>query len=166
MFDCVTKYDWIVIFSNVIFFMVVQSLFFIAIASKQYENVLANKMDFVSRFVSKSSMSKQKLKDLKDTFLQQNIGIAEGQHKQRMQENKKYIKKFCVYPIMAAVAVLLCIIYYFKTDLPWTSIDSLNLTLVMLAYATELYFFFFIVRKFEFVGDHYIIANTFKEASN
>lgn len=165
MFDCITKYDWIVILSNVIFFMVVQSFFFYFVASKQYENVLANKMDLVSRFANKNELSKQKFKDFKDAFLLQQNKKADQQYSERMKENWQYIKKYCVYPILAASAALLFVIYFIKYNSSWSSIDSLNLTLVLLAYATELYFFFFIVRKFEFVGDQYIIANIFKEAT-
>lgn len=165
MFDCITKYDWIVIFSNVLFFMVVQTFFFLFIASKQYETVLAGKMDFVSRFANKSQYMKNKLKSMKDDYIAQNGKVAERQLKERTQENKKYIMKYCVLPITLVVGALLFVIFFKKYSTPWSSIDSLNLALVLLAYATELYFFFFIVRKFEFVGDQYILANIYKEAT-
>jgi len=165
MFDCITKYDWIVIISNVLFFMVVQTMFFIFIASKQYETVLADKMDLISRFVNKNAGSKQKMKDFKDAYLLSNSKKAEEQHTVRMQENKKYINKYCLLPIGAAIIALIYVIYKVNAASPWSSTDSLNLALVLLAYTTELYFFFFVVRKFEFVGDHYIIANIFKKAT-
>lgn len=39
------------------------------------------------------------------------------------------------------------------------NVSTLCLLFVTLAYCTELFFFFFIVRKYEFVGDHYIISD-------
>jgi hypothetical protein len=46
-----------------------------------------------------------------------------------------------------------------KSKRKWNNVDNLSLLFVTLAYCTELFFFFFIVRKYEFVGDHQIISD-------
>ena len=44
--NCIERNDLIPVLSNVIFFVIVQTLFFKYVASKQYEDVLENKLDF------------------------------------------------------------------------------------------------------------------------
>ena len=55
--------------------------------------------------------------------------------------------------------MLLHLIFIMKSKRKWNDVDSLSLLFVILAYCTELFFFFFIVRKYEFVGDHQIISD-------
>ena len=45
----------------------------------------------------------------------------------------------------------------------WNDVYTLCLIFVLLAYGTELLFFLFIVKKYEFVGDFYILNNLFKQ---
>jgi Na+/glutamate symporter len=146
--------------------MVVQTFFFIFIASKQYENVLADKMNIVSRYVNKNETVKQNFRELKSEYLKKSGSAAKKQYDERQVQNKSLINKFCVLPIAVALAVLMYVIFVMGSKNPWNNIDSLNLVLVLLAYATELYFFFFVVRKYEFVGDHYIFSNIFKAANS
>ena len=63
-------------------------------------------------------------------------------------------------PFVIFSLMLLHIIFIMKSTRKWNDVDTLSLLFVTLAYCTELFFFFFIVRKYEFVGDHYIISET------
>ena len=46
-FNYLNRNDLIPIFLNVIFFIIVQTIFFIYVASKQFENVLKEKLNIV-----------------------------------------------------------------------------------------------------------------------
>ena len=152
--ECIDRNDLIPVLSNVIFFVIVQTLFFKYVASKQYEVVLESKLDFIKTICDNDPYLKSKIYDFRDKYLQEN------KEKVRNEKNIKLYYMYSGIPFVIFSLMLLHIIFIMKSTRKWNDVDTLSLLFVTLAYCTELFFFFFIVRKYEFVGDHYIISET------
>lgn len=167
-FSCFNRSDWIVILSNVLFFMLVQTAFFWYIASKQYENVLSSKLDTLKLLASKNSTFKRKLDNFKDEYISKHEQKAKELETERAKLNKKLTWKYCGKLIVVTTLVLFAIVisYFFVKGRPWNDVDTLNMIFVTLAYCTELFFFFFIVREYEFVGDNYILTSVLQNIIN
>ena len=158
--ECIDRNDLIPVLSNVIFFVIVQTLFFKYVASKQYEVVLESKLDFIKTICNNDPYLKSKIYDFKDKYLEENKEKVEQQEKIRNEKNMKLYYMYSGIPFVVFSLMLLHIIFIMKSKRKWNDVDTLSLLFVTLAYCTELFFFFFIVRKYEFVGDHYIISET------
>jgi hypothetical protein len=165
---CFTRGDWIVVFSNVLFFMVVQTAFFWYIASRQYENVLISKLEMFKLAAQKNSTFKRKLKTIQEEYTKKYKSQADQLAKEREKINKELTWKYCgkLIVVVSGIIGLLVLSYFFVKGKSWNNVDTLNMLFVTLAYCTELFFFFFIVRKYEFVGDNYILTNLFQNILN
>lgn len=139
--------------------MVVQTLFFKLVASKQYVNVLNSKMDLIDTFLEKDSEAQEEVNRFKREYLETNRGKAAEQEALREKINTELTQIYSYKIIAAAVVVLLGILIFMKSKTPWSRLYTLSLLLVLLGYTTELLFFFFIVQKYEIVGDQYIISH-------
>ena len=69
--ECIDRNDLIPVLSNVIFFVIVQTLFFKYVASKQYEVVLESKLDFIKTICDNDPYLKSKIYDFRDKYLQE-----------------------------------------------------------------------------------------------
>jgi len=163
---CIKRNDWIIILSNVLFFMVVQTLFFVFIASKQYENVLVAKLELVKSIYTKFPDIKQALLETKDAYIQSKENIVKEQAKKRTRANKDLIWKYCGVPILIVLFTLFYFVFVNVSKEAWSEVDTLGMLYVALGYLTELCFFFFIVKKYEFVGDQYIVSNVLQDVIN
>lgn len=169
----VNENDWVIILTNVLFFTIVQILFFKFIASKQYETVLVSKLDIIKRYSKKNPEFKEFIDKNKQNFLETNNIDIKKQRKERENNNYKLIIDYCSKPIIISIFALILILVISKTDMfssilninktNWNDVYTLGLIFVLLAYGTEILFFLFIVKKYEFVGDFYILNNLFKQ---
>lgn len=157
--ECIDRNDLIPVLANVIFFVIVQTLFFKYVASKQYEVVLQSKLDFVKTICDNDPYLKSKIFEFRDKYLEENKNKVKQQEKNRNNKNLKLFYTYSGIPFVIFTLMLLHIIFIMKSKRKWNDVDTLSLLFVTLAYCTELFFFFFIVRKYEFVGDHYIISD-------
>lgn len=162
-FNCFDRNDWLVILANVLFFMVVQTLFFKYVASQQYEDVLVSKLEMIKLAMQKNPAFKRQILELKKDYQQKYQKLAKEQEAKREIINRDLTWKYCTQLIVFTVAVFVGIAVFVKSKRGWEDIDSLNMLFVTLAYSTELFFFFFIVRKYEFVGDNYILTNVLQK---
>lgn len=160
LFECLDYNDWIVVLLNVLFFMVVQTLFFRFIASKQYENVLLDKLGLVSEFVSKQPQYKIALDKERKDYLEQNKRFIEAQRKTRYALNDQFEVDYCWKYIIFALVALLVIFAINPKD--WTTFHTLGVIFILISYTTELLFFFGMVQQYEFVGDHTVINSLVK----
>lgn len=161
--NCLTRNNLIVIFLNVIFFMIVQTLFFNFVASQQYLNVLKSKVDIINILIDKDPDFKQSVSEFKKEWLEQKTDISKKQEEERRIQNNLLSRQYSFNYIVLAIIIFFAIILPMKSKDSWSSVDTLNVIFVILAYSTELLFFFFIVKKYEFVGDNYILVNLVKE---
>lgn len=158
MIECLDRNDLIPVVANVLFFMVVQFLFFKYVASKQYEQVLLSKVDFVNNLQRESTIIQKKFSKLKTEYISSIKNNALEQEKLRDINNNKLTNTYIHIPILIACLMLLHLIFIMKSKREWEDTDTLALIFVALAYCTELFFFFFVVRQYEFIGDNNIIS--------
>ena len=153
--------DWIIILANVLFFMVVQTYFFKYIASQQYEYVLETKLQTFRTLAKYNPEFAYVLQRSKAESLAKYEQLAKQQKEKRQKLNKELEFRYCWIPIMVTsgiIAALTILMYMRKTE--WTRVDTYNLLFVMLAYSTELFIFFFVIRKYIFIGDNNLWTRT------
>jgi hypothetical protein len=160
------NFTWINIFTTVLFFIVVQTLFFKYIASKQYDNILLSKSNFISQLGNYNTSVKELINILKlkaDTELKEKA-IKSKQNREIINYNLMF--KYCIIPIIITTSILLILLLYsFTEKTKWTYIENISLLLILGSYLTELYFFFFIIKKYEIIGDHEIFYKSLKSLS-
>lgn len=157
---------WIVILTNVIFFIIVQTLFFVFIASKQVDNVIEDKVAIIKTFASYNDTINDKITEFlnskKRNIVENN---AEKQKHKRNRYNLSLIQKRVGIPLIIATIALGIFIYkmYKKDTLLWNNTDTLALVLVLLAYMTELFMYFAVIKCYVFVGDYDILSTLLTE---
>ena len=156
----------IVVFCNVIFFIVVQTLFFKFIASKQFNVVLGDKVGIINDLAKHDPFtSKQINKYLKSKAAKELEKKAKVQSEMREIKNRELIKKWIGPPLAGAlILLLLSYLRMKKSNQPnWSGVDNVLLSFVLAAYATEILFYIGIVRKFKFYGDQQIFSTIYKK---
>lgn len=169
-------------FLNIGFFMVVQILFFYIIASKQIDVIIESKVDIINEYIKHSDEANDNIKNYlnSDTFKDKHKKALLTE-KERMRLNRKIIwlklKPFLI-TIFTIVLLSLIVIILFtlkpiqkRFNISQNKIDNYTLSLsdkvlvlfVLGAFSTELLFFFGMVKKYEFVGDHEIINLMFNQ---
>jgi hypothetical protein len=143
--------------------MFVQTLFFNLVASQQYINVLKSKVDILNIYAQKDLNVRKLLYDFNNIYFPTHSQLAQKQQNLRKEHNEVLARQHSYHYIAFAIIILLTIVLPMKSNEKWGAVDTLNLIIVLLAYSTELMFFFFIVQKYEFVGDYYIASNLTKE---
>lgn len=149
--------DLIPIFMNVMFFMVIQTIFFLYVASKQFENVLIDKINILKVLSENNPYIKSLIQNYKTSYITNknfDIIIAE-----RERYNNEILLIYCGIPIIVISILLLYVIFFMKSDKSWNRVDSLSLFFVTLAYLTELFLFFCVITQFIFIGDINLIYN-------
>jgi hypothetical protein len=161
--DVFASSNMIVVFANIIFFILVQTLFFKYVASKQFNIVLEDKANIVEQYLKhdvkanklyKKFKKSDDIKTLKDT--------AEHQEDVRESINLSSTMMWIGIPFIIGIMFLVFFIgrLYFKNEV-WDSVDTLLLSFVVFAYATEIMFYLGIVRKYQFYGDQSIYSNIY-----
>lgn len=158
MLDCIDKYNWIGIVCNVLFFMVVQTGFFYYIASNQYQNVLESKLKLLNVLKEKNKTIEYRLNNIKQQSQDLKI-TAETQKINREKNNIQLTKDYCGKSIGAGLILLVFVLLFTNSKRSWAHSDTINLLIIVFGYSTEILFFFFIVRKYQFVGDQYMISS-------
>ena len=119
----------IVVFCNVIFFIVVQTLFFKFIASKQFNVVLADKVGIINELAKHDPFtSKQINKYLKSKAAKELEKKAKVQSEMREIKNRELIKKWIGPPLAGALILLL--LSYLRMKV----INPIGLVLIMYYY--------------------------------
>lgn len=156
-FNYLKRNDLIPIFTNVIFFMVIQTIFFLYVASKQFENVLNDKLNMLKILSDNNSYIKSIINGYKKKYIEDiNFSLVITE---RNNYNNIILFIYCGIPIIIISILLLYVIFFMKTDKKWNNVDSLSLCFVTLAYMTELFIFFCVITQYIFIGDLDIIYN-------
>jgi hypothetical protein len=122
-------------------------------------HVLVSKLEMIKLAIQKNPAFKRQILELKKDYQQKYETIAKKQEARREIINRDLTWKYCTSLIVLTALIFASIAIFVKSKRGWENIDTLNMLFVTLAYSTELFFFFFIVRKYEFVGDNYILTN-------
>ena len=154
----------IVIFANVMFFMIVQTLFFRYIASKQFNVVIRDKANIANEYLKYNKEASQQYELYKDSVEVKDIKKnAKKQFEERDDVNIDTTKTWIGIPFSIVIFLLLIFVgmIVFRKEHTWDSIDSVLLSLVVLAYATEVVFYIGLVRQYQFYGDQEIYSNLY-----
>lgn len=159
--------NMIVMWVNIIFFMVVQTLFFQFIASKQFNSVVQDKVGIMSEYLNNDPHAKAFMaENLESDYWIKNQSTARQHEKQRNDENWALLLKWVGIPLLISTFFLIVFIIKMRfskngrnVDEIWKSCDTTFLCLVVLAYVTEILFFCGIVQKYEFYVDQKLIYN-------
>lgn len=164
-----TKPNMILVFSNVIFFIIVQTLFFNFVASKQFNVVLRDKADILNQYISQDKDAQKKYKEYRESKEVSSINkLSSKQEKNRKKENRSLIGSWIGIPLLLSTAILMFLIIGILLDKNsnWDKVDTVLLTLIVGAYATELLFYLGIVSQYEFYGDQQIFHKIYSEVNN
>ncbi len=160
---------WVVILTNVIFFMVIQTFFFILVASKQVDTVIKDKISLVKIFASHNPEVEEKIEDFLKSDKRYDIEQKAAKQKEaRMQKNYALVKRYVGIPLVVITIALMFFAYnvykkYVQDPTSWSSTDSLALILVVAAYLTEVYVYFVIIRQYNFMGDYEVASGLLTE---
>jgi hypothetical protein len=153
--------NMVIAFLNIIFFIIVQTLFFKYFASKQFNTVLENKIDILNTYSELDPQAKEiidaHLNSPQAAFIKE---IAEYQELEREELNNKLIKKWIGIPLTLSIILLIILFSLLLREDSvnrWNGSDTAVLSLIVGAYATELMFYFGIVRQYEFYGDMQLV---------
>lgn len=149
--------NMIIAFVNILFFIVVQTIFFKFVASKQFNVVLKDKVDILNSYLSYDPEAKVAVHAWKASpeyqVLEQTALIQE---RKREDLNVALMKSWIGVPFLLAIVILTIFLYMLlksNSKDTWTGVDTAVLSLVVGAYATEILFYLTIVRQYEFYGD-------------
>lgn len=155
LFYYLHRNDLIPIFVNVMFFMIIQTIFFLYVASKQLENVLIDKINFVKILSDNNPLVKSYITEIKKQYLQKDFTDI---ILKRNTYNNEILIIYCGIPIIV-VSILFLIAVFMKSNQQWSKVDTLSLFFVTLAYITELFLFFCVITQYVFIGDMNLIYN-------
>ena len=160
----------IIILSTVFVFILIQTLFFHFIASKQFNEVLKDKVEILNIYKSAEPQTAELIKNtLESESTKETIRIGKEQEIIRTNENINLIL-IHIGMLMGGLVLLICAIAIkmFRQkgkDGSWFSFSKTDLiltSLILTGYTTELAFFFGVIRQYKFYGDHNIIYGIYK----
>lgn len=155
--------NMIVVLSNVIFFIVVQTMFFKYVASKQFNIVLEDKAGIVGEYLKYDPNANEKFRRFKNSeqvkIIKQN---AKKQEALREKENAESTMMWIGIPLLVIGAFLIFfVIKLFYKQEHWDTTDTMLLSFVVFAYLIEVVFYLGIVRQYQFYGDQSIYSNVY-----
>lgn len=155
--------NMIIMFSNILFFIVVQTLFFKYIASKQFEIVLEDKVDILNEYLKYDEQQKEKIKVyMEKEETKELIKKGNEQEKKRDKLNNNLIMKWIGIPFIIVLIIFIASVGRLKLQGKyWTKIHTGLLLLVVTAYLTELFIYFGIVKQYQFYGDQKIYSTLY-----
>lgn len=160
--------NMIVLLSIIIFFMVVQTLFFKYVASKQFNIVLEDKANIVGEYLKHDPAANEKFRQFKNSEKVKSIEkAAKEQEAIREKDNMASTLKWIGLPLLIAVLFLIFFIgkLYFKSE-EWDTVDTMLLSFVVFSYVVEVLFYVGVVKQYQFYGDQAIYDNLFHNVSN
>lgn len=156
--------NMIISFTNIIFFIIIQILFFRNISSKQFNNVLTDKINILNSYMRNN----RRFRDAVDNHIrssEESVMIrATDQEKDRVRHNDRSMMMWLGLPLLICVGMLvLSIVNQNRSSNKdeWTSIHSTLLTLSIGVYLSEILFYYGVVRQYQFYGDHHIYSRMY-----
>ena len=144
-------------YSSYIFFIIIQTVFFIFVASKQFENILKDKLSFVKILSENNPYVYDIIQKIKSEYIVNKDYTSISLYREIY--NNELLAIYCGIPMGIIFIFLVYILFRMKSEKSWDKVDSLSVFFVTLAYLTELFLFFCVITQYIFVGDQYIIYN-------
>jgi hypothetical protein len=158
----------IIIFVNIVVFMIMQILFFRYIASNQFTSVLRDKANIFEAYLKYDPETAKKYKLLKSSNKVKNIEkIAESQEMERDESNNLSMFIWTGTPIILIflIIVVFIILLFFRKE-KWDDVDTILLLSVVFVYSTEILSYYIIINKYQFYGDQAICRDIYSTLKN
>jgi hypothetical protein len=166
------KNEVFLILINIIIFMIVQTLFFKFIISTEYENFVKEKLNTVNYYLDRDQDAKDVLIDYKNNNIEIIKKVAIDQLQLRNDKNKFLYIYYCIIPILFVVILFIVIIILnyrskiFKKSEKFEGVHYFNFALVLLVYVPNIIIFFFVVKKYQFIGNIEIFSTIYNNIIN
>lgn len=165
--DVLDPANLLIVFANVLAFVILETLFFWFVASKSVEDVLQDKADLVTYFVTRRPVTEYDMKVYLETEANKKKlpTIANEQRQEREVNNWELVKAY-IFPIglicVTIIAALLLFMLFRRQVL--TTIDRTLLAMVLGAFLTEVYFYFTVTSQLIYIGDDEITYRMYKSS--
>jgi len=166
------KNEVFLIFMNIIIFMIIQTLFFKFIISSEYENLIKEKLNTINYYISQDQEAKNIIINYKNNNKERIEKKALEQEKIRDEKNIILYIYHCIIPILFIVFLFIVIIILnyksliFKKSENFENIHYFNFALIFLVYVPEIIIFFFVVKKYYFIGNVDILSTIYNNIIN
>ena len=166
------KNEVFLIFINIIIFMIIQTLFFKFVISTEYETLIKEKLNTVNYYIDHDQEVKDMIIDYKQNHIEKIRDTALEQEKIRNNQNIYLYLYYCIIPILIVIFLFIVIIILnyksliFKNSKNFESIDYFNFALILLVYIPNMIIFFFVVKKYYFIGNIEILSTIYNNIIN
>ena len=166
------KNEVFLIFINIIVFMIIQTLFFKFIISTEYEHLIKEKLNTINYYISQDEEVKNIIINYKNNKIETIEKKALEQEKIRDEKNLVLYTHYCIIPILLIVFLFIVIIILnyksliFKKSKNFENIDYFNFGLILLVYIPNMIIFFFVVKKYYFIGNIEILSTIYNNIIN
>jgi hypothetical protein len=141
--------------------MIIQTIFFSEVISKEYDTILAEKTHTVQHYISNDQDLLTAFKNYKTQFLADNETKKKEQKKEREEKNITLYTYYCIIPIICVFVlfILINLLVKFKDGL--SGVQIFNFFLIIFVYTPELLIFMYVVKKYQFVGNIDILSRIY-----
>ena len=166
------KNEVFLIFINIIIFMIIQTLFFKFIISTEYEHLIKVKLNTINYYIDRDQEVKDMIIDYKNNNIEKIRDKALEEEKIRNKQNIILYLYYCIIPILIVLFLFIVIIILnyksliFKKSKNFEGIDYFNFALILLIYVPNMIIFFFVVKKYYFIGNIEILSTIYDNIIN
>jgi len=166
------KNEVFLIFLNIIIFMIIQTLFFKFIITKEYEYLVKEKLSTVNYYLDGDQEAKDIMIDYKNNNIESIKKEAKNQQELRDNKNIFLYIYYCIIPILIVVLLFIIIIILnyksiiFKKSEKFGNIHYFNFALILLVYIPNIIIFFFVIKKYQFIGNIEIFSTIYNNIIN
>jgi C4-dicarboxylate transporter len=146
--------------------MVIQIIFFNFVISKEYDEIIKEKLVTVQYYISKDENLLKEFKRLKKENLKKFEEKAKLQEQAREKINKNLYLYYCIIPILCLLFVFIVFNLVFKFSNSLTEIQWINFLLVIFVYTPEVIIFLYVVKKYQYIGNVEILSKIYNNLTN
>lgn len=155
--------NMIVVIATIIFFIIMQTLFFRYITANQLKIVLEDKADFFEEYLKHDENANARYLAFKESKQYHNIQ-EEAIREEKIRDSKNLTETMLwigIPLILMIILFLFFIILLIFKEHAWDSTDTMLLCFVVFSYITEIFFYFGIIRQYQYYGDQAIFSNLY-----
>jgi hypothetical protein len=158
--NIITAPDLLICNLNIVFFLIVSISFFWFILSEQYVRVVLDKTDIINLVADQNPEVRSAVISYAEANYDTIRKTAKENRKQRMVHNVDLFYRYIV-PFISVFVFFQFVIaaYIWKKGIRVSYTDKVHMGLVVLAFVTELVFYFVVVRNWIFIGDEDMYKN-------
>ena len=165
MLDIIKNYEFIMILSCVMIFMILQTYYFYNTISTEYDRILEEKMNSIKYFISKDEIEINNFKNMKQKYFNNNnniVKIAEKQKQERYDINLNLYYKYCMAPILVIFVIIIILLFMLgKNNQPFNYF--INFFLILLIFIPQIAFHYFVLKQYQYIGNTNIIYTIYNK---